>query len=47
MCEGVRYSGIEVTGSCELSCEYWELNLGPLEEKSAFLNAEPFSQPHV
>ena len=39
--EGIRphYSG------CEPPCGCWELNLGPLEEQSVLLTAEPFFQP--
>ena len=28
--EGIRSLELELTNSCELSCGYWELNLGPL-----------------
>ena len=30
--EDVRSPGAGVTQDCELPCEGWELNLGPLEE---------------
>lgn len=30
--EGVRSSGTEVKNYCEPSCEYWELNVGNLQE---------------
>jgi hypothetical protein len=32
LCECTGSSGMGVIGSCELSCGFWELNLGPLEE---------------
>ena len=32
LCKHVKSPGTGVTDSCELLCEYWELNLGPLEE---------------
>jgi hypothetical protein len=42
-CEGIRSSGIELDG-CELSCIFWELNPGPLEEQPVSLTAEPSLQ---
>lgn len=30
--DSVESSGTGVTGSFELPCEFWELNLGPLQE---------------
>ena len=30
---------------CEPSCGFWDLNLGPLEEQSVLLTAEPSLQP--
>ena len=45
LCEGARYPGIVVTGSCQLPCGCWELNPGPLEEQSVMLTAKPSSQP--
>jgi hypothetical protein len=36
--------GSGVTGACELSCECWELNPGPLQEQ-VFLTPEPSLQP--
>ena len=35
---------LELEGSFEVPCAYWELNLGPLEEQ-LLLNAEPCLQP--
>lgn len=32
LCESVRSPQTGVTNNCELSCECWELNTGPLEE---------------
>jgi hypothetical protein len=40
MYEGVRSPGREVTDSCELTCGYWELNPGPLEEQPVLLTAD-------
>lgn len=40
-CEGIRCPGSTVTDSYKLQFEYWELNLGALEEWSVFLTAEP------
>jgi hypothetical protein len=34
-----------VMGGCEPPCGCWDLNLGPLEEQSMFLPAEPSHQP--
>jgi hypothetical protein len=33
-----------ITGGCEPPCGCWDLNLGPLEEQSALLTAEPSHQ---
>lgn len=38
--ESVRFSGTGVTGNCQLPCDYWELNSGPLEEKFVLLTTE-------
>jgi hypothetical protein len=35
------FSGPGVKNSCELSCGYWDLNLGPLEEQPELLTSEP------
>lgn len=40
-----KVSDLEVTETCELSCECWELNPGLLEEQSEFLSAGPSLQP--
>lgn len=32
------------TDNCEWRCVCWDLNPGPVEEKSVLLTAEPFSQ---
>ena len=45
MCVCVRVSDLEVTDSCELSCGFWDLNLGPLEEQPVLLTTEPSLQP--
>lgn len=37
--EGVRSSGI--TNDCELPCEYWESNEGPLKKQPVLENSEP------
>jgi hypothetical protein len=42
----VRFPATGVTDSCELPCGFWELNLGPLEEQSVLLTAEPSLQPN-
>ena len=34
-----------ITDGCELTCDYWELNSGPVEEQSVLLTAEPSLQP--
>jgi hypothetical protein len=34
-------------GGCEPPCADWDLNLGPLEEQSMLLPAEPSRQPLV
>lgn len=39
---GTRFLETGVTGSYELPCGYWELNLCLLEEQLVFLTAEPF-----
>jgi hypothetical protein len=38
---GIASPGTGVTDSCELPCECWELNLGPLEEQAVLLTIEP------
>jgi hypothetical protein len=40
-----QISEIGVTGGCGLSWGFWESNLGPLQEKSVFLDPEPSLQP--
>jgi hypothetical protein len=42
--EGIRSLGTGVTDGCELSCEFWESNLGPLEEQPVLLTLEPSLQ---
>jgi hypothetical protein len=42
LCEGI---GSREYGSCELPCACWELKLGPLEDQSVLLTAEPSLQP--
>jgi hypothetical protein len=36
-----------ITGGCEPPCGCWDLNLGPLEEQSVLLPAEPSLQPYL
>jgi hypothetical protein len=36
-----------VTDGCEMSCEYWELNSGPLGEQPMLLATEHLSNPVV
>lgn len=36
-----RFPGTGVTGSCELLCECWELNPGPVEEQPVLLTISP------
>lgn len=36
---------IRVTDGCELLCEYWELNLSPLQEQKVLLTTGPPLQP--
>ena len=43
VCE--RVSNLGVTAHCELPCDWWDLNLGPLEEQPVLLTAEPSLQP--
>lgn len=31
--EGIWYPGAEFTDGCELPCEFWKLNLGPLKDQ--------------
>lgn len=48
LCEGVRAEGVRAWSySFELLCGFWELNLGPLEEQSVLLTAEPSLQPQT
>jgi hypothetical protein len=35
-----------ITDGCEPPCGCWDLNLGPLEEQSVLLPAEPSRQPY-
>jgi hypothetical protein len=44
MCVGCQ-SYLGVIDSCELPCECWDWNLGPLEEQSVLLSSELFFQP--
>ena len=39
--QSVRSSATEVTGSCELPCGCWELNLDSWEEQPVLLTTEP------
>lgn len=39
--EGIRFTGIGVTGDSEPPCGCWDSNSGPLEEQSLPLIAEP------
>jgi hypothetical protein len=41
VCDGVKSPRIGARDSCELSCECWKLNLGPLEEQPILLTTEP------
>lgn len=34
-----------ITDDCELPCECWKPNLGPLHQQQVLLTAEPFSSP--
>jgi hypothetical protein len=43
-CVPVRVPDFVITDSCELSCDCWELNTGPLEEQSVLLITEPSLQ---
>jgi hypothetical protein len=45
LCEDVRTTGTGATNSCELSCECWKLNLGPLEEQPELITTELYLQP--
>ena len=36
----IRFPEAGVTGGCELSCGYWELNQGSLEEQPVLLTTE-------
>jgi hypothetical protein len=42
VCVRVSPPGTEVTGSCELPCGCWELNLGPLDKQPMLLTTELF-----
>lgn len=44
--DGIRFSGAEVTGCCQPSCERGELDLGPLQ-KQAHLSAVSSLQPRL
>lgn len=44
LCEGTGSPGTGITASCELSCVYWLLNLGLLEEQPVLLPAKPSLQ---
>lgn len=39
--ENMRSPGTGVIGSCELLCEYWDLNLGPVEKQPVLLTVSP------
>lgn len=47
--EDVKSPEIEVVGGCEphKRYEFWELNLGPVQEQLKLLTTEPFSQDPV
>ena len=42
--EDVKFPATGVTDDSELSCGYWELNPGPLEEQFLLLTTEPLLQ---
>lgn len=39
--EDFRSPGIGITEDYKLSCGFWELNLGPLQEQTVLLTSEP------
>jgi hypothetical protein len=43
--ESFRSPGTGVTGGCELPCECWEMNPGPLEEQPVLLVIESWLYP--
>lgn len=45
--ESVRCPGIGGPDYFKLSCRYWELNLGSLEDQSVFLTIEPPLHPLI
>lgn len=45
--EGVGSRGTETSDGCELSCGYWELNLGPLGEQPTLSTTKPSLQPPI
>lgn len=47
LCESVGSPGIGVIGSCELSCECWEVSLGHLKEQPVLLTTGPSFQPSL
>jgi hypothetical protein len=42
--EGIRYPQNRDRDGCELPCEYWNLNLGPLEDQAVILITMPAFQ---
>lgn len=45
--EEVRCPGARATGDYELPDEYWEINLGPLQEQQLFLTTEMSLLIHI
>lgn len=43
--KGIESPRTGLMGGCELSCGYWELNLGALQEQQVLLTDEPSLQP--
>jgi len=39
--EGIRFPGTSIIGTCDLPCECWEPNPGPLQEQQVLLISEP------
>lgn len=45
--EGLGSHGTGIMGNCELSCTFWELKLGSMEEQPVLLTIEPSLQPLI
>lgn len=43
----VKVLDLGITDSCELPCEGWRLNLGPLEKQPLLLTSEHLSSPSI